>query len=232
MAISQIKNIAEILGKSPLGTGLDMNSIEELLSSSKVNHKKYAAGEVIFREGDVPNKLYLLIEGQANIVKDTYLGRQLVLGEVSRAGDIFGEVYLFLGHKAYDMYTLAVEDSSILEISSSFFRDTDQAVLPLTIQIQQNLLRIIAGKAYFMHNRLKILASGSLREKIARFVFLQAGSDGKCCLHGTREQLAAQLAVARPSLSRELGKMQQEGILSIHGEEIAIKDLSAFESYL
>lgn len=231
MSINRDENIMELLAKSSLAKGLDKRALEDFLKSSKVKHKKYASGEIIFHEGDMPQNLYLLLEGQVSILKNTYLGRQLVLGEI-KSGDIFGEVYLFLGHRAYDMYTMAVQDSAVLEISTSFFLDTAQLVLPLTIKIQQNLLRVIASKAYFMHNRLKILASGSLREKIARFLFQYADANGKCRIHGSREQMAAQLSVARPSLSRELGKMQQEGILSINGEEFAIKDLNAFEIYL
>ena len=48
----------------------------------------------------------------------------------------------------------------------------------------------------------------------------------------SQEQLAEQLSVARPSLSRELGQMQRDGILDIHGNKISIVDLKAFESYL
>ena len=231
MSINRDENIMGLLAKSSLAKGLDKRALEDFLKSSKVKHTKYASGEMIFHEGDVPQNLYLLLEGQVSILKNTYLGRQLVLGEI-KSGDIFGEVYLFLGHEAYDMYAMAVQDSAVLEISTSFFLDTDQVVLPLTIKIQQNLLRVIASKAYFMHNRLKILTSGSLREKIARFLFQYADANGKCRIYGSREQMAEQLAVARPSLSRELGKMQQEGILSINGEEFAIKDLNAFEIYL
>ena len=104
--------------------------------------------------------------------------------------------------------------------------------MPLTIQIQQNLLRIIAGKAYFMHNRLKILGSGSLREKIARYIFQLPSKNGRFQLSCSREQLAEQLSVARPSLSRELGQMQRDGILDIQGNRIRIVDLNTFESYL
>ena len=232
MSMIKDKNIINLFQNSVLAQGLDREKIEEFLKSSKVDYKKYHEGEFIFREGDVPRKLYMLIEGQIKIAKDTYLGRQLALGEITRPGDIFGEVYLFLGHKAYDMYTMALEDSSILEISSSFFRDTNQDVMPLTIQIQQNLLRIIAGKAYIMHNRLKILGSGSLREKIARYIFQMPSENGCFQLPCSREQLAEQLSVARPSLSRELGQMQRDGILDIQGNRISIADLKAFESYL
>lgn len=120
MSMIKDKNIINLFQNSVLAQGLDREKIEEFLKSSKVDYKKYHEGEFIFREGDVPRKLYMLIEGQIKIAKDTYLGRQLALGEITRPGDIFGEVYLFLGHKAYDMYTMALEDSSILEISSSF----------------------------------------------------------------------------------------------------------------
>ena len=83
-----------------------------------------------------------------------------------------------------------------------------------------------------MHNKIKVLASGSLREKIVRFLFQQLGSDGKVELGISREFLAAYLAVTRPSLSRELGSMQREGILSVEGKMIRVLDMDRFEEYL
>ena len=230
--LKQKQGIIDLLRGVYIAKGLSTEQLEEFLASSKVGCRKYAAGEFIFQESDKPSKLYILIKGRVSIMKDTYLGRQLVLGEISQPGDIFGEVYLFLGNAAYDMYTVASQESEILEISSSFFVDTSQAAMPLTVQIQQNLLRAIAGKAYLMHNRVKILASGSLREKISRYIFQLAGQSNTCRLPCNREQMAARLAVARPSLSRELGKMQQEGILDIQGDMVTVKNISLFESYL
>ena len=60
-----------------------------------------------------------------------------------------------------------------------------------------------ARKAYFMHTKLKVLASGTLREKIARFIFWGMDSEGKLQLDYTRETWASYFSVARPSLSRE-----------------------------
>ena len=44
--------------------------------------------------------------------------------------------------------------------------------------------------------------------------------------------MAAWLAVTRPALSRELGAMQREGLISLNGREIVIKDKAGLEEYL
>ena len=83
-----------------------------------------------------------------------------------------------------------------------------------------------------MNNKLKVLASGSLRGKIVRYLFQLPAKDDRLQLPGSREELAAYLAVTRPSLSRELGAMQAEGMLEVQGRTVQILDTDAFERYL
>ena len=226
------KEIYKLLQSAPLARGVSSEELEGFFASSQVRLEKYAAGEVIFHEGDRPDRLFLLVRGKVEILKNTYSGRQLILGEVNEPGDIFGEVYLFLGHKKYDMYTQAVGEVQLLEIYSRLFLDGQQKDMALTLRLQQNLLRAIARKTYFMHNRLKVLSCGSLREKIARYILQLPHKGNKVQLPGNRELMAAHLAVARPSLSRELGKMQQEGIISVEGNQLEILNVEEFEELL
>ena len=93
-------------------------------------------------------------------------------------------------------------------------------------------MRIFAGKAYAMHTKLKVLASGTLREKIVRYLLPHIDESGCAALSVSREFIAADLAVSRPSLSRELSAMQREGILKAAGRKICITDMEKFESYL
>jgi CRP-like cAMP-binding protein len=83
-----------------------------------------------------------------------------------------------------------------------------------------------------MHNKIKVLASGSLREKIVRFLFLELQGKRELELTGSREFMAAYLAVTRPSLSRELSAMQKDGILQVEGKTIKVLDMERFEEYL
>lgn len=224
--------IITLLKKVPLTATLNDTLLGALLSSSQVKLKNYAAGELIFNEGDKPDKLFLLIKGKVRILKNTYSGRQLLLGEVSLPGDVFGEVYLFLEKNSYDMFTEAMVKTAVLEIDSRFFKDSQPLNADLSRHLQQNMLRAIASKAYFMHNRLKVLTCGSLREKIIRYIFQLPQQNNKVILPQGREAMASQLAVTRPSLSRELGRLQQEGIILILGNELTIVNINKFEEYL
>ena len=83
-----------------------------------------------------------------------------------------------------------------------------------------------------MHSRIKVLASGSLRERIVRFLFQNMNEKGGVYLNITREYLAAYLAVTRPSISRELSAMQKDGILIVRGKQVVVRDMEKFEEYL
>lgn len=240
------QEIKEQLKGTSLARGMTDDDVEALLASSQVRLVHYKKGEIIFHEGDVPERLFLLVSGAVRILKDTYSGRQIFLGEIRKPGVMFGEVYLFIERHAYDMFTQALATTELLEISSHMLTqgaaedDFGEADDPERAQrvrlqglLQRNLLRDFARKAYQMNNMLKVLASGSLRGKIARYLMLQPQkADGKICLSESRESTAIYLAVSRPALSRELSAMQKEGILAMESRTIHILDREKLEEYL
>ncbi|WP_315374954.1 Crp/Fnr family transcriptional regulator [uncultured Selenomonas sp.] len=240
------QEIKEQLKGTSLARGMTDEDVEALLASSQVRLVHYKKGEIIFHEGDVPERLFLLVSGAVRILKDTYSGRQIFLGEIRKPGVMFGEVYLFIERHAYDMFTQALASTELLEISSRMLTqgaaedDFGEADDPERAQrvrlqglLQRNLLRDFARKAYQMNNMLKVLASGSLRGKIARYLMLQPQkADGKICLSESRESTAIYLAVSRPALSRELSAMQKEGILAVESRTIHILDREKLEEYL
>ena len=226
------EKLIAVLQKCTLCAGMGAAEIRELLDSSQVRIKEYSKGDIVFHDGDMPRCIYILLEGEVHILKDTFSGRQIFLSEIDEAGDMFGEVYDVL-EQPYDMYVEAVTKSKVLEISSHLLRFGAGGVMSKSaLMVQQNLMRIFARKAYFMHNKIKVLASGSLREKIVRFLFQNLGQDGSVELSISREYMAAYLAATRPSLSRELSAMHREGILAVDGKHIRVLDMDRFEEYL
>lgn len=223
--------MADVLRCSTLTAGMGEAEIAELLASSQVKRHVFSAGEIVFHEGDEPHSLYILLSGEVHILKDTFSGRRIFVSEVNEPGDMFGEVYEIL-HQPYDIYVEAAEKTELLEIGSQFFTLDGNNVSRSALLVERNLMRIFARKAYFMHGRIKVLASGSLREKLVRFLFQNMDAGGHVELTVSREFLAAYLAVTRPSLSRELSVMQKEGILSVAGKDIKVLDMERFEEYL
>ena len=83
-----------------------------------------------------------------------------------------------------------------------------------------------------MNRKLRILGSGSLRERIVRFLVECQDSEGLINMILSREEMEDYLNITRPSLSRELGKMQEEGILELDRRQILVKDQERMELYL
>ena len=226
------EKLIAVLQKCTLCAGMGAAEIGELLDSSQVRIREYSKGDIVFHDGDMPRCIYILLAGEVHILKDTFSGRQIFLSEINEAGDMFGEVYDVL-EQPYDMYVESVTQSKVLEISSHLLRFGAGGVMSKSaLMVQQNLMRIFARKAYFMQGKIKVLASGSLREKIIRFLFQNLGQDGSVELSISREYMAAYLAATRPSLSRELSAMHREGILAVDGKHIRVLDMERFESYL
>lgn len=226
------EQLIPVLKKSSLAAGMRDEEVAELLASAQVHLRDYPKGQIVFHEGDMPKSLYILLAGEVHILKDTFSGRRIFLSEINEPGDMFGEVYEVL-KQPYDMYVETVTPVRLLEISSDLFTlDAGSELTRSALKIQRNLMRIFARKAYFMHNKIKVLASGSLREKIVRFLFIELQGKTELELTGSREFMAAYLAVTRPSLSRELSAMQREGILAVEGKCIRVLDMERFEEYL
>lgn len=225
------ERIAALFRKSLLAAAMEEEEAMEFLSSAPVGLMKCAPGETVFHEGDLPRCLYVLLSGAVCIQKASFSGRRIFLSEINELGDVFGEVYLLLG-KPYDIFVEAKGETLLLSIGSRAFSTEDRASSDVFRKAGRNLMDILARKAYFMHTKLKVMASGNLRERIARFLFWEMGGKDVLRLSMGREAWASYLAVARPSLSRELSAMQREGILSVEGKDIRIRNREKFEEYL
>ena len=92
------------------------------------------------------------------------------------------------------------------------------------------MLSDLAFKNYYLNRKVQILSCSSLRQKIAMFLIQNMDRDKRCISGLGREEMADLLNTARPSLSRELMKMQEEGIIEIDKKHIIIKNIEALEN--
>ena len=176
--------------------------------------KTYQKGEIIFSNHDKPMHINVLLEGSLNICDFNEDGKRIIITSISEFGDIFGEVFLFIGVPFYEHTAMANEDTKILKISKDLIYENTK--------LTQNLMSIFAKKAYFLNKKVNLLSCSTLKEKILLYIKYNKKSDGVFYLDKTKDELADFLNVARPSLSRELIKMQKDGVISVNGKKITI----------
>ena len=201
---------------------------ERILVCSKAAIKQYKANHYIFEQGGRPSKLFLLLSGRVQIVKDFTSGKRDVLYLVE-AGNVFGEIFLFGDRESYWYDAVAVTDAEVLEMPWDFFYHFCSNACEHHKQLTQNMLEILSENNFKITRKLHILSTSSLRERLAIWLIDSADTTGKVELHMKREQLADFLGVARPSLSRELMKMQSDGLIAVEKKYIIIKDEQALE---
>ena len=85
-------------------------------------------------------------------------------------------------------------------------------------QVLQNLVRTISDKYFLLARRVDLLLLHSLRAKVAAYLISEADRSGQLTFRipFTRAQLADYLNCDRSALSRELGRMQREGLLDTY----------------
>ena len=230
------KEILRIIMESPLCRNMTEQECQIFVNKYKNQVIHFAAGEYVFSELMKPEKIFVLLSGKVLIARNTLSGKRMLLSQIDCPGELFGEVYAFMDKPQYDMYAETQKAADVLCLPKSFFytdrEETEEVQNEIKIKLQQNLLSVFAAKAYSLNQKLRITSSASLREKIAHFIIERQDEKGNLTGTMNREQMADYVNVARPSLSRELGKMADEGLLAIENRKIIVKNQKKLEEYL
>lgn len=233
MSKEENDNIVQALEHSGLCREFTQDEILSLIEEKDTDIKRYEKGSFIFEEDDTPDKLYVLIEGYVEVSKMTFSGKKILITTIENPGDMFAEVYMFMGKGKYDMSAQAVEESVVLSVSCDFFENISHNIKAgVSAKIRKNLMSIFAMKASNLSGKVRLLGCGSIREKIALYLIENQTASGQITKNPSREELSDYLNVTRPSLSRELGNMEKEGIIKLDGRKITIVSQDKLEEYL
>lgn len=210
----------------------EMNS-EDIYRSMKCAGAECTAfhkDEMIFTEDMEPRNLYVLVSGTVRMGRDSVDGKRSIIVTYDKTGDIFGDVVLFMGKKQYGSFAQACGESKVVSIPRGFLSSTCPRSCGYHTQMVSNMLMILAQTAHSLNDRLEVLMCQTLRQKIGKMLLLYCEGDYSCKMVMTREEMAQILNVARPSLSRELMKMVEDGLIRVDGRKISILDVQALEA--
>ena len=184
---------------------------KSLVCTQSVIHE-YKKNDYIFFQGDVPNKLYLILNGEVELGSINVNGKVLRITNISE-GEDFGEVELFLNVK-------------LLEIAKDFFGGRCEKNCSHHSKVVFNMLELFAKRTDENNQQLEVLTSGNLKQRIATYLLEHADNNNLVSLSMNREELALYLNTTRPSLSRTLLSLQEDGFIHLSSRK-SIKILDA-----
>ncbi|MBS3873521.1 MAG: Crp/Fnr family transcriptional regulator [Dethiobacter sp.] len=193
---------------------------EQNLNANKhIQVNKYSQGEIIHFDGDCCSSIDVILNGQVVIERIDDAGNLMRITEFS-PDDILGGNLLFSKNPCYPMMVTAKTEVMLLSIAKNLVFDfcaTNKDFLKV-------YLEYISDHSLLLGDKLKHYVNRSIRKSIIAYLKSEykVQKSQTLQLRLTKKELADRIGVQRTSLSRELQKMKNEGLVEYDKSSISI----------
>jgi CRP/FNR family transcriptional regulator, dissimilatory nitrate respiration regulator len=222
-----------ILLKIRLFENMTGEELHKLFDCLKPKKETYTKNSCIVNEGEDLKGIGIILSGAASVVKEGIPGNRMIMTKLM-PGDLFGEIAAFSKNPKWPATVISQEESEVIFLSSDKFTIACENTCSWHRSLIQNMLIIISEKAMMLNRKVEYLAIKSMRGKISRFLLEQYKKTGSknFILPMSRIELADFLNVSRPSMSREMARMKDKGIIDFYMAAIQIKDIEALRGMI
>lgn len=215
--------IIESIRHSLLFGTLPAEEIRKSLKDGTFKLKTYGKNQVVHFVGDHCTRLEVILLGRVAVDRIDEAGNLMAVADFGQ-NDILGGNLLFSKKPFFPMTITARQPATVLEVQ----KDRLFELCAYHPDFLRNYLEYISDHAAILGDRIKLYVNRSIRQSIVHFLEqerkLQASDHIK--LTASKKALAERFGVARTSLSRELAKMKQEGLICYDHRSVTIlKDL-------
>lgn len=207
------------LGALPLFEPLSESERERLAAGCRI--RTFAKGAFLFREGERAEGMFIVLCGVAKVVRFTPDGRETVLHLVRR-GNTLGEGAMFQ-RGTFPASAVAVDGVRALFLEA-------EALFGLVAENPELALKMLAALSLrlrmFAH-KLAAQGQGGAAVRLATYLLhrRQIGGGDVVRLGVSREVLANLLGLARETLSRQLSRFAESGLVALEGRDIVLLDV-------
>ncbi|QNM05392.1 Crp/Fnr family transcriptional regulator [Qiania dongpingensis] len=212
-----------VLQKNRLFQGLSGETLQYALDFFSAVPKRYEKGEFLHRVGSRMTRFGLVLSGRVQVHMDDIDGNPIIMANVTE-GNTFGESMCFLEIEEEPVTICAATGVKVLWLSTEEIKRMPGGGTGNSHSLTLRFITLLTEKTLAMNDRIQILSKKSLRGKLIVFFSQcahQYGSD-TFTLPFNRNEMAAYLGADRSALSRELAKMQEEGILQFYKEKFRL----------
>ncbi len=206
---------ARVLRAVPAFAGLEPSTLEFVARKAIPRH--YAAGEVLFLEGEPCAGLFIVEHGWLKAVKSAPSGREQIIRIVG-SGELFNEVEVFAG-VPNQTTVMALEPSEVCAISYQEMRLLMQEHPDFARIINENLARRVLQLLALVED----LSLRSVEARLARVLMESAAGDEVPRRRwATQAEMAARLGTVPDVLNRALRTLVEEGLIELDRRRIKI----------
>ena len=211
------------ISQTALFRGCSKEDIQAMEKHLHFRTEKFKKENLIISEGNIVTDIGLVLSGSVQIVHHDLWGNKSIIN-IAQAGDVFAEAYACIPNEPLMIDVVANEECEILFINvPKLFAQC--SVCQSQSRLIQNLVIISAQKNLQLSRRSLHTSPKTIRGRLLSYFSQQVSAQGsnKIVIPFDRQQLADYLNLDRSALSKELGKMKQEGLIEFKKNTFDIK---------
>ncbi|HEY3142401.1 MAG TPA: Crp/Fnr family transcriptional regulator [Acidimicrobiales bacterium] len=193
----------DLLASVDLFAELRPDELSRLASAS--SREDLRRGDIIFREGDAPDRLYVVIDGRIAISKRSADGREAVVA-LMEPGDLFGDMGLFQT-QGRSAEARALEPSRVLAVAFAPVRDIYES----RPELLWGVVTLLADRVRTMDDVLADSVFLDVTGRTAKRLLEMASERDEFILPITQEELAAMVGASRERVNKAIASFVRLG---------------------
>jgi len=218
----------DVVLSAPLFAEMDPENSRALIES--MNPVAFARGDVLFHEGDLGDRLFVIRSGKIKLGRRSSDGRENLLS-IQGPGEMFGELSLFDPGPRTATATV-VADAELVELAH-----TDLvAWLELHPKVAKHLLKALAHRLRRTNEALADLVFSDVPGRVAKALldlatrFGEPTDEGVRVAHDlTQEELAQLVGASRETVNKALADFAARGWVRREGRAVVLLDADRLE---
>ena len=218
-----------VLEISTLFNGIPAGDLRKILEESSHHIQCYDKGEIIFHLMDPADRIGIILEGSVEAQKTFPNGSQVNVS-VRKPGEMIGPAAVFSRTHKYPCDIVSLEPVTLMV----FWKEDALELMQKDIRILENFTAEISTATYMLQQRLELLSYNGIAQKAAFWLLMQARQTGKDVIKipESVSKWAMTMNVSRPSLHRELRKLETEKIISYKPPLVTILNIDDLQDVL
>ena len=194
--------------------GMEDRELLSMLDCLGARLRQYSKGDVIFHAGDPATHLGAVLTGQVQVSRT----------KADRPGGLFAESFACARAESLPVTVTAAADAAVLLIDCGRISAPCSAACTFHTRLISNLLQVLAEKNLSLAGKLGHLSGRTIRERLLSYLEEQAARTGRATVTVPfdRQALADYLCVDRSALSRTIGALQREGVLTVRRDRFTL----------
>lgn len=192
--------------------------------------RAFEKGDTLFLEGDAPDNLWLILDGEVKVFKEYPSGKSAIMGIYGR-GEAIAMVAVIDG-KSYPASCQAVVKGSAVVLRRQDALEavtTNSAIALEVLKDFSNKMRVMTAHLGSMSVQSVIKRLSTFLLRLAAQMGVKKGKGTHVDLFLTRKELAECIGTSFEVAVRCLGKLKDEGVLKIDGKKLVIFDMEKLE---